>query len=180
MFLRRILGYRWHDYIWWPGTQGGWFETSHQHSSRTSTTPLRTCGATPCRGSRPSNPVLSGSEGLDNAEGPPACFVGRTRGVLSEAYRHGGPCVSLGDGRTEGKSNIARWSRQCTAPAYAPIPDLTWHSWNLDDLNHLTSNAYHRFIWRVWYEYPLKAMRSFCISSIEYKTWHICLQKGKN
>ena len=47
-----------------------------------STTPLQTCGAIPYGESRPTEPFLTGSkswldfaEGVDHAEGPPACFV---------------------------------------------------------------------------------------------------------
>ena len=59
------------------------------------------CGATLCRGSRPSDPVSSGSEWLDHTEWPSACFVVASGGVLSEGYRHDGPDVCLNDGQTE-------------------------------------------------------------------------------
>ena len=47
---------------------------------------LRLCGATPCRRSRASDPISSGSDGLDHAEGLPACFVVASGGSLSEGY----------------------------------------------------------------------------------------------
>ena len=65
------------------------------------TTPLRTCGGTLYRGSRPSDTFSTASEGLGHAEGPPACYVVASGRVLSEGYRYGGLGVCLGDGQTE-------------------------------------------------------------------------------
>ena len=65
------------------------------------TTPIWTCGATPCGGSRPSNTFLSKSEGLVHAEGAPTRFVVASGGVLSEGYGHDGPGVCLDDDQTE-------------------------------------------------------------------------------
>ena len=52
-------------------------------------------------GSRPSDFLLSRSEGLVYAEGAPTGFMVASGGVLSEGYGHGGPGVCLGDGQTE-------------------------------------------------------------------------------
>ena len=64
-------------------------------------------------GSHPSDPVILGSEEMDHAEGPPACFVVVSGEVVFEGYKHG-PGVCLGNGQTE-----------VDATVYAPIPDLT-------------------------------------------------------
>ena len=81
--------------------QGIWVATSHLHSSKVPTKLLRACAATPYGGSRPSDHVLSGSEGLDHAEGPPACFAVASGGGLTEGYDNGGSGVCLDDGQTE-------------------------------------------------------------------------------
>ena len=64
---------------------------------------------------------------LVEIRGPGPCrgastgFMVASGGVLTEGYGHDGPGVCLGDGQT-----VARWTRRRAAPAYAPIPDLTW------------------------------------------------------
>ena len=79
------------------GAQRRQAATGHLHSSRASIAPIWACSATPYRGSRPSNPGLSGSGGQNHAEAPPSCIVVASGGVLSEGYGHGGPGVCLGD-----------------------------------------------------------------------------------
>ena len=49
-----------------------------------------TIQATP---SRPSDPVWSGSGGMNHTVGSPACFVVAPGGVLSEGHGHDGPRV---------------------------------------------------------------------------------------
>ena len=49
----------------------------------------------------PSDPSVRGSERLDRAEEPPACFVVASVGDLSEGYGHGGPGICLGNGQTK-------------------------------------------------------------------------------
>ena len=75
--------------------------------------PLWTCGAALFRGSHPSDPVLSESDGLDyaeeldhaeglgHAEKPPACFLVVSVKVLSKGYGYGGPGVCLDDDQME-------------------------------------------------------------------------------
>ena len=62
---------------------------------------LRACGATPCGGSRPSDPVLSESEWVIHAEGAPTRLMVASGGVLSEVYVKAKPGVCLGDGQTD-------------------------------------------------------------------------------
>ena len=52
-------------------------------------------------GSHPTDSVLPRSEELGHAEGVSTGFVVASGGCLCEGYRHGGPGVCLGDGRTE-------------------------------------------------------------------------------
>ena len=65
------------------------------------------CGTTSYGESRPSDSILSGfkgldhADGIDQAEGRPACCVVTSGGVLSGRYVHDGPGVCLGDRKTE-------------------------------------------------------------------------------
>ena len=80
--------------------------------------------ATSCGGSRPSDPFLSRSDGLDHAEGAPTRFMLASGGVLSEGYGHGGPGVCLGDGQTEAEGVPAQGGRDAALLRRMP-PYLT-------------------------------------------------------
>ena len=80
----------------WPGRI-----SSASRSTVFPHTVLRACGFTPCKGSHPSDPVVSGSELLDHTMEPPACFVVASCRGLYEGYGHDRPVVCLGDDQTE-------------------------------------------------------------------------------
>ena len=104
MSLRRIFGYRLHDYISNDLVLG---EAGLRQVTRiVREHKLRLYGhvARHCRGSRPSDSFLSRSEGLNYAEVASTGFMVASGGVLSEGYGHsgnGGPGDCLGDGQTE-------------------------------------------------------------------------------
>ena len=89
-----------------------------------SATPLWACGAAPYGGSRPSDSVLSRSEGLDHAEGAAKGFRVASSGGLFEGYGYDGPGVCLGDGQTEAEGVPSRGGRGDALLRYVPTPDL--------------------------------------------------------
>ena len=96
---RRIPGFSFSDVSRVkPGRIQFRLPTCHLHSSESPTRLLRTSGATHYIGRRSSDSVLSGSEGLDNLEGPTARFEAASGGSVSDKCGHGGPGVCLGDG----------------------------------------------------------------------------------
>ena len=57
-----------------------------------------------------------GGGGWTITEGPTACFVVASGGVLTEDYGHDGPGVSLGHGQTEAEG-VPMQGRRRAAPA---------------------------------------------------------------
>ena len=77
--------------------------------------------------SHPSDSILSGSEGLDHAEGPPACSVVASDGVASEGYGHDGPGVCPGEGQTEDEGVPSQGGRgDALLQRMPPKYDLTY------------------------------------------------------
>ena len=79
----------------------------------------------PCEGSRPLDPFLPRSEGLDHAEGASIGFMVASGGVLSEGYGHSGPGVRVGDGQTEAEEVPSQGGRDDALLRRYTIPDLT-------------------------------------------------------
>ena len=83
MSLRRILGYRWHDYMSndLVLVEIGLRQVTCMVRDRQLPNALWACGATLCEGSRPSDTSLSISEWLDHAEGASTGFMLASCGV---------------------------------------------------------------------------------------------------
>ena len=88
-----------------------WGCIRRSRASPRSIAPLRACGATPCRASRSSDSLLSGSEELDHAEWASTGFMVASGGVLSEGYGHGGRGVCVSDGQTEAEGVSSQGGR---------------------------------------------------------------------
>ena len=100
------------------------------------TTPLWVCGATSCGGSRPSDSVLSRSEGLDHAKGRPQVSWLRPIWRIREWWTWHLPERWSDGGR---RGSVVRWMRRCCSPQ--TWPDLTIQvspsKWNIS--NHQTN-----------------------------------------
>ena len=101
MSFRRILGYRWQDYMFNDLVLSEvWAATSHLHSSERQ---LRLYGhLTRLPAEDPAHRIFPVEiQGLDHAEGASRRSVVASGGVLSEGYGHDGHGVRQSDGQTE-------------------------------------------------------------------------------